>query len=155
VDERRQHRAVARVRPAVNRASVLVALAQDQPVALLPVEVGRDERPDALQALPGQVDGQPAVALLLEELVGAVIPDLDRPGPVLARGDLARKRRVVERMVLDVDRKGPGAWLEWNALGHGPGGEDAVALEPEVVVEAAGGVLLNDEDRRLALRAAA
>src|SRR5262249_49453138 len=52
-------------------------------------------------------------------------------------------------------RKGPGAWLEWNALGHGPGGEDAVALEPEVVVEAAGGVLLNDEDRRLALRAAA
>ena len=37
------------------------------------------------------------------QLVRAVVPDLDRAGAVLALRDLALERRVVERVVLDVD----------------------------------------------------
>ena len=75
------------------------------------------------------------------------IPDLDRAGAVLPGGDLALERRVVERVVLDVDGEVPLAGLERDALRHGPARERAVALEPEVVVEASRVVALDDEDR--------
>ena len=94
-------------------------------------------------------DGQPAVGLLLDELVRAVIPDLDRAGAVVALRDLALERRVLERMVLDVHGEMLLAGLERHALRHGPRGEHAVALEAEVVVEAPRVVPLHDEDREL------
>src|SRR4029077_15522457 len=126
----------------------LIALSQDQPVALLPVEMGGDERPDTFQPLARKPYRQPAVALLLEELVRAVVPDLDSPGTVLPSRDLAGERRVVERVILDVDRERLLADLERDPLRHGPGSERAATLEPEVVMEASRGVLLHDEDRR-------
>ena len=93
-------------------------------------------------------DGQPAVALLLDELVGAAVPDLDRARAVLALRDHPLERRVRERVVLDVDGQVLLAGLERDALGHGPARERATALEPEVVVEPRGVVALDDEDRR-------
>ncbi len=97
---------------------------------------------------------EPAVALLLEQLVGAVIPDLHRPRAVLAAGDLAGERGVGERMILDVNREGASTGIERDALRHRPRGERAIALEPEVVVEATRVVTLDDEDRLGARRAA-
>ena len=128
---------------------MLVALAEQQPVLLVAVEVGRNERPRALEPLAVEADGEAAVALLLDELVRAVVPDLDGARAVVALRDLALEGRVVERVVLDVDGERALAGLERHALRHGPGGERAVALEPEVVVEAARVVALDDEDRRL------
>ena len=93
-----------------------------------------------------ETNGQAAVALLLDELVRAAVPDLDGAGAVLALRDLALERRVVERMVLDVHGEVLRARLERHALRYGPAREHAVALEPEVVVEAARGVSLDDED---------
>ena len=52
-------------------------------------------------------DGEPAVLLLLDELVGAPVPDLDRAGAVLPRRDLALEVAVVERVILDVHRQVP------------------------------------------------
>jgi hypothetical protein len=52
-------------------------------------------------------------------------------------------------MILDVDGERAPARLERNALGHRPGGERAVALEPEVVVEPPRLVALDDEERPL------
>ena len=101
-----------------------------------------------------QADGEAAVVLLLDELVGAAVPDLDRAGAVVALRDLARERRVVERVILDVHRERALARLEGDALRHRPRGERAVPLEPEVVVEAPRVVALDDEDRLLAPRAA-
>ena len=109
----------------------------------------RDEGPHSLQALALETDGQPAVGLLLEEFVRARIPDLDRARPVLALGDLALEARVVERVVLYMDGEVALAGLEWHALRHRPGKKNAVALEPEVVVEPTRVVTLNDEDRAL------
>src|SRR5205823_7546797 len=90
---------------------------------------------------------QASVALLLDELVDAAIPDLDGAGPVVPLRDLALETAVFERVVLDVDGQVLLAGLERNALGHRPGGEDAVALEPEVVVQPTRVVALHDEDR--------
>ena len=98
-----------------------------------------------------QAHGEAAVALLLEQLVRAAVPDLDRAGAVVALRDLALEGPVLERMVLDVDGKVLLARLERDALRDGPRGEDAVALEAKVVVEPPGVMPLDDEDRRLAL----
>ena len=102
-----------------------------------------------------QAHGQAAVGLVLHQLVGAGVPDLDRPGPVLARRDLALERPVLERVVLDVhgQRLVPGA--DRDPLGHRPAGQRALALEPEVVVQPARRVALDDEDRRAAPAVAA
>ncbi len=94
-----------------------------------------------------QPHGQPAVALLLEELVGAAVPDLDRSGAVLSGRDLALEIRVIQRVILHVDSQVTLASLERNPLRHGPAGERAVPLEPEVVVQPPGSVALDDEDR--------
>ncbi len=127
----------------------LVALAEKKPVLLVAVEVRGHERPRALETLAVETDGQTAVALLLDELVGAVVPDLDGAGPVVPLRDLALEGRVVEGMVLDVDGERTLAGLERHALRHGPRGESPVPLEPEVVVEPSRIVPLDDEDRRL------
>ena len=80
----------------------LVALAEDQPVLRVAGELRR-HGVGALEPLPVQADCEAAVVLLLEQLVGAVVPDLDRAAAVLALRDLSLERRVLERMVLDVD----------------------------------------------------
>jgi hypothetical protein len=113
--------------------------------------VGGNERPGAVEPLAVQPDGEAAVFLLLQQLVRAVVPDLDRAGAVVPLRDLALERRVFERVVLDVDGEVLLAGLERHAFRHGPGGEYAVALEAEVVVEPARIVPLHDEDRRLRL----
>jgi len=128
---------------------VVVPLDQ-QPVLLLAVHVCRHERPRSLQPLALQAHGELPVALLLEQLVGAVVPDLDAAPAVLTLRDLAVERRIGERVVLDVHREHFVAGLERHALGHGPGRERAVSFQPEVVVQPAGVVPLNHEDRLLA-----
>jgi hypothetical protein len=96
-----------------------------------------------------QVDSEPTVALPLDELERAVVPDLDGAGAVVARRDLALECRVVEGMVLDVDGERTLAGLQGDALRDGPGRERAFQLEPEVVVEPPSVVALDDEDRLL------
>src|SRR5579862_3968383 len=143
-----------RVLPRRGLAGLAVPPADEQPVLLLAVEVRRHQRPRPAQARAVQPHCQLAVSLLLEELVRAVVPDLDRAGAVLPLRDLAVEARVLERMVLDVDGQRAAAGLERHPFRHGPGEEHPVALEPEVVVEPAGVVALDDEDRRAGVRLA-
>src|SRR6185437_7046035 len=97
--ERRKHRRVGSRR---RRRGALVAPPDQEPVLVLAVEPGRNERPDALEALAGEANGELAVLLLLDELVGSPVPDLARSRPVLPGRNLALEARVVERMILDV-----------------------------------------------------
>ena len=144
--KRREHGRV--LGPALARSrSGVVLLAEEEPVLLVAVELRRHERPHALEALPLETNGQAAVALLLQEVVGARVPDLDGSCSVLARRDLARERRVLQRVVLDVDGEMALPGLERHALRHGPARQGAVALQAEVVVEASRIVALHDEDR--------
>ena len=50
-------------------------------------------------------------------------------------------------MILDVHRESARTAVDGKALGNGPARERAVPLEPKVVVEPAGCVALDDEDR--------
>ena len=153
VGERRQHRLVLAALPP--RRRLVVLLAQEEPVLLVPVEMRRDERPRSPEPLALEPDRQAAVGLLLEQLVRPAVPDLDRPGAVLARRDLALEARVVERVVLDVHGEPAVTRVERDALGDGPARQGAVTLETEVVVEPPCVMALDDEEGPLTpLRAA-
>jgi hypothetical protein len=128
--------------------SVLTLLEQ-QPVLGIAVELCRHERPGAVEPLAVQADGEAAVLLFLDELIGALVPDLDRAGAVLPLRDFALEAGIVERVVFDVDGERPLPRLERNALRHRPARERAVALESEVVMEPPRVVALDDEDRLL------
>src|SRR5262249_7796636 len=96
-------------------------------------------------ALAAQTHGQPSVTLLLEQLVRAAVPDLDGARTVLPGRNRSFEGRVVERMILDVDCEHTLAPRERDALRHGPAREGSVALEPQVVMEAARVVPRHDE----------
>ena len=117
--------------------------AVDHPV----LAVGPEQHVTALDALAVQDDHHLAVGPLLG-FVGAVVPDRDLAGAVVAGRDLAREVDVAERMVLHVDREVVLLGIGRDAFGHGPRHENAVALEPEVPVQASSVVLLNDEPER-------
>src|SRR5207247_9067789 len=104
--------------------------------------VGGAERPRAVEPPAGPPRRRPAICLLLDELVGAAVPDLDSAGAVVPLRDLAGKGRVIQGVILDVHRESPLSGLERHTLGNRPGGERPVALEPEVVVEPPGVVAL-------------
>src|SRR5579862_3527213 len=82
----------------------------------------RNERPRPFEALAVEADGEPAVVLLLDQLVRPAVPDLDRAGAVVSRWDLAFEAPVLEGMVLDVNREMLCARLERHALRYGPRG---------------------------------
>jgi hypothetical protein len=94
-----------------------------------------------------EADGEPAVPLLLDELVRAPVPDLDAAGTILPGRDLTLEIGVLQGVILDVDGECALAGLERDTFGHCPAGKRAVALEAEVVVEPPGVVALDDEDR--------
>ena len=81
-------------------------------------------------------------------LPGAPVPDDDVAGAVLLGRDDALEVEVLDRVVLDVDGHPADVRVEGQALGDGPGDEDARDLEAEVVVEAGGAVALDDEAAR-------
>jgi hypothetical protein len=123
----------------------------DHPVLLV---LARAEE-DVLAGEPLAVEGDDhlVVAELLA-LVGAGVPDLHRARAVLALRDVPLEVDVLERVVLGVDRLAVLLRVLRDPVRDRPAREHAVALEPQVPVEAAGVVLLDDEARQLRLRLA-
>ena len=118
--------------------------AVDHPVLL---RAGPEEGVLALEALPLEGEDHLVVAELLG-VVGAGVPDLDRPRAVLALRDLALELEVLERVVLRPHRQAVLLRVVRDPVGDRPGRERAVALEAEVPVESAGAVLVDYEPRR-------
>src|SRR5262249_20145085 len=52
---------------------------------------------------------------------------------------------VLQRMVFDLDRQTLVRWIERGPFGHRPGLEDAAVLEPQIIVQTARRVLLDDK----------
>ena len=101
-------------------------------------------------ARPVQDDLHLAVGPLLT-LIGAVVPEDHRAAAVLALRDLAFEAAVLQRVVLGVDGQVVRRRIQRKALRHGPRDEHAVALQPEVPVQCARVMLLDDEGVALAL----
>jgi hypothetical protein len=78
--------------------------------------------------------------------VAAPIPDHDCSGAILAFWNDAFKVRILERMVLCPDGEALFRGVHGRTLWHGPGYENATDFEPEVVVQVARSVLLDNKD---------
>ena len=107
------------------------------------------EVPAAAQLLAVEVELELALAIAFARIVDgdpfAAIPHDHGAGAVLSLRDHALEAAVAERMVLDVHGHAPHMRIEARALGNRPALERAVELEPEVVVQAPRGVLLDHE----------
>ena len=79
-----------------------------------------------------------------------MVVDGHRPGAVLALGDLAVEVEVLERVVLRAHREPVVLGVVGDAVGDRPGQEHAVVLEPQIPVQRARVMLLDDEPRVLA-----
>src|SRR5262245_43004806 len=110
------------------------------------------ERPPAVE-LPAREDElEIAVAVALVRvavgLPGAAVPDHHRAAAVFALRDGSLEVAVLERMILHLHGEALVGGVEAGPLGHRPALEGALELEPEVVVEPAGHVLLDHEGSR-------
>ena len=79
--------------------------------------------------------------------IGALIPDRHGSGPILPCRNRAREGRVGERMVLDLHGEALVGRIGRGALRDRPALEHAIHLQPEIVMQAAGMVLLHDKER--------
>src|SRR5882724_3762067 len=84
-------------------------------------------------------------------VVGAVIPDGHRPGPVLSRRNRTRECRIGERVVFNMDRQALQRRIHRGGLRHRPALEDTPGLQAEIVMESTGMVLLHYKYRPVPL----
>ena len=135
----RQHR-----RQTVEVEHVLVFHPVRQPL----VTVGLDQRVAARDPLAVQGNDHLALFTGVIELlgvVGAEIPHDHLAGAVLPLGDRPLESAVLQRMVFGVHRQVIDRGGLRQILRHGPRHQHTVALEPEVVMQPAGVMLLDDE----------
>ena len=137
------------------RSGVLVPFLDQEPapaVRVAPVAPPEaDQGPASAKLLAGEGELQPAFTQPGDRIAGghpgAPVPHENRSATVLARGDDALEAAVLERVVLGLHGEAFVGGIEARPLGDGPAHEHATDLEAEVVVEAAGGVLLDHERR--------
>src|SRR5690606_7650194 len=131
---------------------MLVLTLDQQPVFIVGPFAGArleaNKRSAALQALSPQCDFerylcQPLMPTLPRRPCAAV-PDDDRASAI-ARGDHALEACVVNRVILGANRKAFVRRIEAWPSRDRPGEQHAIKLKPEVVVQACGVVLLDDE----------
>src|SRR5579871_3928200 len=128
----------------------VVGLDEEPWLGLLPApRPHADQMPFAFEARTFELKrempfGEPLVGIAFRNPT-AVIPHNHRAAAVLAFGDVALEVEVLDRVVLGAHREPLLAEREAWAARDCPALEDAVKLEPQVVVEPARGVFLNHE----------
>src|SRR5262245_54049058 len=75
----------------------------------------------------------------------ATIPYHDGATAILSLRNRPFKVTIVERMILDLDSQAAIARAKRRSLGDSPGLEDAIHLQPHIVMKPRGGVFLNDK----------
>src|SRR5205814_824195 len=134
-----------------------IALTNQQPVVLAAsiAWLHPHERPPSTQPPPREIEFQMAVSQSLPRVADrppcAAIPDIDMSGAVLTGWNVAFESRVIERVILDFDRKPPGADVFARTFRNRPAFQHAIELEPKIEMQLASLVPLNHE---LRLRAA-
>ena len=128
-----------------------VAVLDQEPVgalAAVTVALHPHQHPAAVQFLAVQVEFQVALgeaAIGVIGFPGAAVPELHGAAAILIVGNGAFEITVIERMVLDLDRKPLVVRIERGPARHRPGFEDAVKLQPEIVMQSRRRMLLDHE----------
>lgn len=128
------------------------------PVAAVAIIAHAHQHEAAVQAFAFQ--GELEVTLgegLLGALISfrfpiAPIPEHDRPTAILTFRNGAFEVAIVERMILDLNCQPLVVRVERRAFGDRPGFEDAIQLEPQVIVQPGGIMFLDDEATAIAAR---
>ncbi|MGY3587190.1 hypothetical protein ACVIF9_005867 [Bradyrhizobium sp. USDA 4350] len=111
-----------------------------QPVGALAAEavvLHPHQHPAAVQLVTVQRELQVALleaALGIVGFPGAAIPELHRAAAILVFRNGAFEVAIVERMILDLDRQPLVMRVERGPARHRPGLEDAVKLQPEIIM---------------------
>src|SRR6185436_13619706 len=118
-------------------------------LALLPfLRPHAHQVPGAMQPLALQYESHVPLAVAGARIAlrppHALVPDLHLARAVVPFRNHALELRVVERMVFDVLREALDAGVGARLVGNRPALQRAVEFQPEVVVQAARGVLLDD-----------
>jgi hypothetical protein len=142
------------------RTRVIVFLLDQQPWRLLfATALHPHERPAAMHLVPVQRELDAALgkacARVFQRLPGTLVPDDHLAGAVLLGRNRAFEVRVRDRVVLDLHGHPLVVRVVAGAFRHGPAFHRAVELEPEIVVQAAGPVLLDHEGEHVLPRLAA
>ena len=136
---------------AVTRASVRVALLDQEPVvaALAFLGLEPDQHPAAAELFAAEPELQRALPVLRLGIAhrdpAAAVPDDHGAGAILALGDRLLEVGVLQRVVLDVHGEPPDRGVERGPLRHRPALERVAELQPQVVVQAPRGMLLDHE----------
>ena len=105
------------------------------------------EHPLALEPLAVQAELEVALGIALvrvgQRLPAPGVPEHHRAAAILALRDRPLEVAIVEGVVLDMNGEPALAGVEARALRHGPALEHAVELEPQIIVQPACGVLLD------------
>ena len=128
-----------------------VTVLDQEPVgalAAVAVALHPHQHPAAVQLVA--VQGEFQVALLEAALgiigfPGAAIPQHDGAAAILVVRNGAFEIAVIERVILDLDRQPLVMRIERGPLGDRPGFEDAVELQPQIVMQARCVMLLDHE----------
>src|SRR5262249_41914126 len=138
----------------VARAVKGFAVLYEQPVVTTTVRTvvaHADQHPTAVQALPFELEPESPLPQHIERstlafrLPETPIPQLHRAATVLPLGDGALEVSIIEWVVLDLDREAFHLRVEGRCPGDRPGLEHSIELEPQVIMQTAGGVLLDHE----------
>ncbi len=136
---------------AVTRARVRVALFDQEPVvaALAVLGLEPDQHPAAAELFAHQPELEGALPVfglrVADRDPAAPVPDDHGAGAVLALGDRLLEVGVFQRMVLDVHGQAPDLGVERWPLGHRPAPQCVAELQPQVIMQAPRGVLLDHE----------
>ena len=81
----------------------------------------------------------------MKQPVPALVPQDDGAGAVVVLGDHALEVGVLDGVILDVHRQPFFVGADGRTLGNCPALQDAAHLQPQVIVQRPGGVLLDHE----------
>src|SRR5215813_3090024 len=139
---------------------IAVSVFDQQPIIALAVRAviaHAHEHPASAQFLAGEGEFELTLAECLIDIAIALrhpetpIPQHDRAAAIFAFGYGPLEVTVVQRVVFHFDSQALVGGIERGSFGYRPGFEDAVVLQPQIVVEATGRVFLDDKARVLNL----
>src|SRR6266851_7977353 len=111
--------------------------------------MGLHQRPAALELLAIELEFEMSLGVARDRVAfrdpRSPVPQQYRTAAVLLLGNDPFEGSVLDRVVLDVHRQTLVGRVETGTFGYGPAQQHAVELETKIVVEMAGGVLLDDE----------